>query len=57
MEASCSFEILVIVYQPTRRHLDTATDVKLYISGKYFDKIMRDNTQIIRSQTMEYLGK
>jgi len=44
-------------YQPTRRYLDTATDVKLYISRKHFDKIMRDNTQIIRSQTVECLGK
>jgi hypothetical protein len=51
MEARFSFEMLVIIYQPTRRHLDTATDVKFYISGKYFDKIMCNNTQIMSDNT------
>ena len=43
MEARFSYEMLVIIYEATWRRLD----VKLYISGKYFDKIMHDNTQIM----------
>ena len=46
MEVRCSFEMLAIFYEPTRRHLDTGTNFKLYILGKYFDKMKDKKSKV-----------